>query len=110
MDSEQLFHYPGLLLAKRAEILARTSARGLSRPPEVSWRGDFVDQAGEEAEISMQMRLRETESRLLRAIDKALGRIQAGAYGERCGEPIPPARLEAVPWTRICRACKEESG
>jgi RNA polymerase-binding transcription factor DksA len=28
---------------------------------------------------------------------------------EGCKEPISKARLEAVPWTRVCRECKERS-
>ena len=29
---------------------------------------------------------------------------------ERCGEPIPPRRLEALPYTRLCLSCSEEIG
>ena len=25
-----------------------------------------------------------------------------------CGEPISPARLHAIPWTRVCITCKEK--
>jgi DnaK suppressor protein len=25
-----------------------------------------------------------------------------------CGEPIAEARLTAIPWTRVCIACKEK--
>ncbi|MGH9120634.1 MAG: TraR/DksA family transcriptional regulator [Acidimicrobiales bacterium] len=41
-------------------------------------------------------------------IDKALARIEAGTYGkcERCGEPIPDARLEALPYAALCVSCK----
>ncbi|GIP39697.1 hypothetical protein J31TS4_29770 [Paenibacillus sp. J31TS4] len=43
------------------------------------------------------------EARLIEARD-ALGRLEAGEYGHCsvCGEPIPFARLEAVPATRFC--------
>ncbi len=43
----------------------------------------------------------------IRAIDHALARIADGTYGtcESCGEPIAPARLEAVPYTSLCRNC-----
>jgi DnaK suppressor protein len=41
-------------------------------------------------------------------IDRALLKIDAGTYGncERCGEPIPEARLEALPHAALCVACK----
>jgi DnaK suppressor protein len=43
----------------------------------------------------------------LREIDAALGRVEDGCYGrcERCGGPIPEARLEARPVARTCVAC-----
>ena len=42
----------------------------------------------------------------LREIEAAIGRLEAGTYGicERCGNPIEPARLEALPATRFCIA------
>jgi len=41
-------------------------------------------------------------------IDVALGKIASGTYGtcERCGQPIPKARLKALPQARLCVACK----
>ena len=41
-------------------------------------------------------------------IDDALDKIKKGTYGvcERCGELIPKARLEALPYARLCVACK----
>jgi DnaK suppressor protein len=46
--------------------------------------------------------------RKLEAIDHALQRAQQGTYGicERCGAPIDPARLEALPETTFCMPCK----
>ena len=41
-------------------------------------------------------------------IDVALGKIADGTYGtcEGCGQPIPKARLKALPQARLCVACK----
>jgi len=41
-------------------------------------------------------------------IDAALVRIELGTYGacERCHQPIPKARLRALPYARLCVACK----
>jgi DnaK suppressor protein len=41
-------------------------------------------------------------------IDAALAAIEAGTYGvcEQCGQPIPQARLRALPYARLCVACK----
>ena len=41
-------------------------------------------------------------------IDHALLKIASGTYGacENCGQPIPRARLKALPYARLCVACK----
>jgi len=41
-------------------------------------------------------------------IDRALAKIDAGNYGscEQCGQPIPQARLMALPYAALCVACK----
>lgn len=48
-------------------------------------------------------------SERLAAIDEALDRLARGEYGlcVECGEPIPLARLEAVPSARRCVECAE---
>lgn len=45
----------------------------------------------------------------LRLIQEALDRIAAGDFGTclRCEQPIPPRRLQAVPWARYCVRCQE---
>ncbi len=65
--------------------------------------------AASETDAATQNRLRQTDGKLLRAIEDALARIQHEEFGicEECGHPISKARLEAVPWTRRCRDCKE---
>ncbi len=44
----------------------------------------------------------------VREIDEAIERIALGTYGtcERCHRPIPKARLKALPFARLCVACK----
>jgi DnaK suppressor protein len=41
-------------------------------------------------------------------IDRALAKLETGAYGvcERCGEPIRRARLKALPYASLCVECK----
>ena len=43
-------------------------------------------------------------------IEKALKVAKKGAYGicERCGKPIDPERLKALPETTVCVRCKNE--
>ena len=46
----------------------------------------------------------------LRDVDRALAKMDAGTYGtcERCGKPIGPERLEALPWAMLCIDCKQK--
>ena len=41
-------------------------------------------------------------------IDRALARISKHTYGycEQCGQPIPKARLKALPYAALCVQCK----
>ena len=50
-----------------------------------------------------------TASEELTALDAAAARIAAGTYGtcERCGGPIAPERLEALPATTSCIRCAD---
>ena len=50
-----------------------------------------------------------SEGRLLIEIDDALRKVYAGDYGrcEVCEQPIARARLEAMPYARLCVSCKE---
>jgi DnaK suppressor protein len=48
---------------------------------------------------------------VLRDIDDALAKLDAGTYGrcESCGGEIGSARLEAMPAARLCMACASKS-
>ena len=61
-------------------------------------------------EAELQIQLHQTDGRLLRAIEEAIARMKRGTYGvcEVCEQPISKARIDAVPWTHVCRMCKEQ--
>ena len=110
MIAKDLKHYQKLLLSKRGE-LTRTLATDRDPLRNADARfADSADQSAHSLETSVRVRLRETDSRLLRAIESALARIDRNAFGvcEICAEPIPSARLNVVPWARQCRDCKEQ--
>lgn len=72
------------------------------------------DIGSEVFERSKDMSLREADRIKLEAVDDALMRMENGKYGycDTCGREIAPERLEAIPYTTICKECKEkkESG
>ncbi len=71
---------------------------------------DTYDLASEEREREIHLILSDRDRGKLQAIENALERIEAGVYGicEECEEEIAQARLEALPFTRLCIACQEE--
>ncbi|ACX52373.1 transcriptional regulator, TraR/DksA family [Ammonifex degensii KC4] len=68
-----------------------------------------ADVGSELFERAKDLALREDALLKLQVIEDALRRLEEGTYGycESCGAPIPRERLEAVPYTTLCHACKE---
>src|SRR5690349_6050673 len=103
--------YKDALLKKRTEILGTGGIKPLQASMENNTRqGDMADQASGNNEVHIQLKLKQTDAKILQAIEEALWRIEKGTYGicRDCGEPIAPARLNAIPWTRVCITCKEK--
>ena len=109
MDSSP---YKEALLKKRSEILSTGGGvKPLPATIEVNSRqGDLADQASGNNEVHIQLRLKQTDAKILQAIEEALYRMEKGTYGvcKDCGEEIAPVRLNAIPWTRSCITCKEK--
>lgn len=94
------------LLAKREELNSRIEH--LRR--EILMEQEPEDEAGMAARNSsagMAIANIERELHTLSEIDLSLRRMETGEYGicGVCGEPIPIARLNAIPWTRRCVSC-----
>src|SRR5438477_10360821 len=104
-------HYKDALLRKRGEIPGADGIKPLQASMENNTRqGDMANQASGNNEVHIQQKLKQTDAKILQAIEEALWRIDKGTYGvsRDCGEPIAPARLNAIPWTRVCISCKEK--
>jgi DnaK suppressor protein len=76
-----------------------------------------ISAAGDEAEIASQdvannisIHLHERDRTALYAIERALGKIADGTYGqcESCGAVIGARRLQVRPFTALCIDCMEE--
>ena len=109
MSPSYLNHYKHLLLAKQQELVAAYAGRWALPSAGGHSGGDVMDQAVAESDARIQACLHQVDSHLRRAVEGALSRIKRGIYGEcgACKQPISTARLEAVPWTHLCRDCKE---
>ena len=112
LDDAALTRLKDELLRKRGEILAAsTGTRALPESADVNSRqGDLADQASGNNEVHIALKLKQTDAKILQAIEEALQRIDKGTYGlcRDCGEPISSPRLQAIPWTRVCIHCKEK--
>ena len=108
-SARDLQRYKELLLDKQRELSSVQGDVETRVPASGGLEGDLIDQANADAEAELQIRLHQTDARLLRAIEEALGRMKRGTFGvcQKCKQPVSEARLEAVPWTRLCRECKE---
>src|SRR5690348_11126751 len=64
----------------------------------------LADTATETVDREIDYTLEENSGNVLREIDAALERIEAGTYGTCVvgGEPIEQERLEYLPWTTRC--------
>ncbi len=69
----------------------------------------LADHAGEMFDRELDDSLEDNAGQLVREIDLAIGRIDAGTYGTcaRCGNEIPEERLAAVPYAVLCLSCKQ---
>ncbi len=113
LTSADTEHFKQMLLEKRREIL-----RNVNEFEDEALKKSRLDATGDLSSMPIHMAdigtdnyeqefalgLMDSERRLLREIDEALGRIEQGIYGicEGTGKPIPKARLEARPWARYC--------
>jgi DnaK suppressor protein len=71
----------------------------------------YGSQAAAASQVFAQQRdlaLRDRATQLLELVDGALARLDAETYGTclRCGRPIAPDRLAALPWAAHCIECQ----
>jgi DnaK suppressor protein len=98
------------LLVVRRNALRKALAGDLSLLKQLREQsgGDVVDAALDAAQDEISSQLAEVESRELANIERALVRIKNGSYGEceGCGNRIPVARLNALPYATSCIECQ----
>jgi len=75
---------------------------------ESSSSGKKEDEATEAFELEKNLALEKQLTDALAEVEHALGKYEAGTYSicDSCGQPIEPARLEALPQASLCLNCK----
>jgi DnaK suppressor protein len=100
------------ILVKRRDALRKALAGDLTKLNQINDQaaGDLLDAALDSAHNEISSQLAEVESRELASIEYALERMRTGQFGlcERCGQRIPLARLNALPYATSCIECQRE--
>ena len=101
LTAAQLGRFEERLQRERARLLGLTTAP--ERPaemPGLADPGDAADVAEVQVERSTKNTLTEGERAQLAQVNRALAKLADGSYGlsDVTGDPIPLARLEALPW------------
>ena len=95
------------------DIYARTKgeqavAPSYEAPDGTGISSEQADEASAVTEYDRNQAMLANDRTLERKIASALERLNAGKYGicERCGKPINPRRLEALPYVTLCVDCQ----
>ena len=98
--------YGALLEEERASLLRQLSELGFGQAGAtgLDYDSNFADSSQVSAERGEAEALVNDLRNSLNGVEKALERIAKGTYGicEKCGRPIAPARLEAMPAVTTC--------
>ncbi len=110
MKKTELNQYRKALQGKKAELEKSIYKGLLPGGAGTDGHGDFADRSSAANEQEINIHLKQTDAKLLRAIEDALQRVEAGAFGIciECDGEIAHLRLKAVPWTKVCIECKEK--
>ncbi len=89
---------------------SKASARPAEARREGSPFGKREEEATESFELEKRLVLEKRLKDLLAEVEHALHKFEEGTYGlcDICGQPIDPARLEALPQATLCLNCKAQ--
>jgi RNA polymerase-binding transcription factor DksA len=103
----QAVEYRAQLETERTELRAQLAELGFGDAGGLKYDPNFADSSQVTAERGEAEVLGGQLRDALSEVEAAIVRLSEGTYGqcERCGQPIPPARLEAMPTARLCITC-----
>jgi len=72
--------------------------------------GKREEEATEALELEKRLVLERRIKEQIVGVERALHKFEEGTYGfcDSCGQPIDPARLEAIPEANLCINCKAQ--
>ncbi len=108
MNDKQIQHFRNILLGWKRELMEEVDRTVHHMQDEAINYPDPNDRASQESEITMELRARDRERKLIKKIDESLTKLDMGDYGfcDVCGVEIGIRRLEARPTASQCIDCK----
>jgi len=108
MSPAQRKHFRKMLSALKAELSQDIDRTVHEMQDDATVFADPNDRASQESDISLELRNRDRERKLIKKIDETIARIDKDDYGycETCGIEIGLKRLEARPTATLCIDCK----
>lgn len=108
MSPEQLAHFRGILNGIKTELSHDIDRTVHTMQDEATVFADPNDRASQESDVSLELRNRDRERKLIKKIEEMLLKIDSGDYGycDKCGIEIGLNRLEARPTATLCIDCK----
>lgn len=108
MSPKQLAHFRKILEGMKIELSQDIDRAVHTMQDEATVFADPNDRASQESDMTLELRNRDRERKLIKKIDEIIAKIDADDYGycESCGIEIGLKRLEARPTATLCIDCK----
>jgi DnaK suppressor protein len=108
MNPKQLAHFRQIMNEIKAGLGADIDRTVHTMQDEATVFADPNDRATQESDMSLELRNRDRERKLIKKIDEMISKIDSGEYGycDNCGIEIGLNRLEARPTATLCIDCK----
>ncbi len=108
MNARQLAHFRKMLEEMKHELSQDIDRTVHTMQDEATIFADPNDRASQESDMSLELRNRDRERKLIKKIDETIALIIAKDYGycNSCGVEIGLKRLEARPTATLCIDCK----
>jgi DnaK suppressor protein len=108
MNPRQLEHFREILNNLKLGLSEDIDRTVHTMQDEATVFADPNDRASQESDVSLELRNRDRERKLIKKIEEMIAKIDAGEYGfcDNCGVEIGLSRLEARPTATLCIDCK----